>query len=146
MHWVFSLWLVSLPLITTSSSCNTLKSGALVNGEKDVPLNVCAPQGTTLNCDHCTHAGSRTACWILDSRCLSETIKGSYKLENWGYDVNGVWRQNADLTGNSLVVPAVCVDQYGGYCYTTGPNHGVRQGALNFFEFIVLNVMITAVL
>mmetsp|Transcript_18490 Transcript_18490/g.34239 ORF Transcript_18490/g.34239 Transcript_18490/m.34239 type:complete len:155 (-) Transcript_18490:1745-2209(-) len=104
--------------IAQSSSCHVPKSGEIVDGKEKVPLQICHPEGVTLNCGHCTHAGSRTSCWPLVSRCLSEKSRAEYKLQNWGInEETGNWEQNFDLTGNMLTVEAVCRDEYGGYCF-----------------------------
>lgn len=104
-------------------SCYPLQSGVVVDNRSDIPLEVCHPIGTTANCDHCTHAGSKTACWQLVSRCLSDTLLGSYKLENWGYKVTAgeqssvEWMRNHDEKGNVLVTSIVCKDRFGGNCF-----------------------------
>lgn len=107
-----------------ASSCYPLQSGESVSNRENVALAVCLPGGSTLNCDHCTHAGERTSCWALDSRCLSRSTESPYKIQNWGYSSDEVWTQNFDDLGNAIYVPVICVDQYGGTCFSEVESSG----------------------
>jgi hypothetical protein len=120
-------------------SCYPLQEGAIVDGRSDVPLAVCLPRGVTLNCDHCTHAGSRTACWKLNSRCLSMNLlqagqtgnlQNELFVQNWGWGIeSGRWQQNWDLKGNFASVEAVCQDQYQGLCFTEQDVHSAGRAS-----------------
>ena len=140
------LLLVQLLLLSRRALCDKcyeLQSGPHVESGKDVALSACLPkklEGGALNCDHCTHAGSFTSCYKLDSRCSPSGEKrpdskveycfprDEAKLENWGYgpvdlgqtleigQIN-VWMRNYDLKGQFKVVESVCIDHYCEPCF-----------------------------
>jgi len=111
-----AIWLMQA---ADGSSCYPLQDGARYGKSGAIALAICHPDPSTSSCEHCTHAGSRTACWLLDSRCLSDTLQGKYKLQNWGYSAaEERWMQNHDQRGNFKTVSSVCRDSYGGYCFT----------------------------
>ena len=98
---VLSLCVLVLCVGVNGESCYDLQAGELVDNGTDVALEVCLPaNAATLNCDSCTHAGGKTSCWKLDSRCIGTVSAESVKIENWGYSESGEWTQNFDSRGN----------------------------------------------
>ncbi len=134
-------WCAAVALVRSAGggSCYPLQEGAIVDGRSGVPLAVCLPRGVTLNCDHCTHAGSRTACWKLNSRCLSMNllqagqtgnVQDELVVQNWGWGVeSGRWQQNWDLKGSFSSVEAVCQDQYQGVCFAEQDVHSAGRAS-----------------